>query len=158
MDSSLVEAAQALWVRWDAAVTEVVTDLLFSVGVKEVREPPSPITAELPCVATPTPMVTMILAYIVIVLASVAYQKAFPRKVADDPQWVKAFVQCHNLFLVGLSFYMFSAAIYYAIANDYRFWGTGYDPTDVGMGITVYIFYMSKFYEFLDTARALLAS
>ena len=68
-----------------------------------------------------------------------------------DPLWLQALVQLHNVILITLSAYMCGSAVYYAWLYDYNFWGTAYSPREVGMGRTVYIFYVSKLYEFMDT-------
>ena len=65
--------------------------------------------------------------------------------------WLQALVQLHNVTLITLSVYMCGSAVYYAWLYDYKFWGTGYNSREVGMGRTVYIFYFSKLYEYMDT-------
>lgn len=152
----LLQEAAAIWSRWDDAVSGVVFDGLYKAGVREIRESPSPITADLPLVASPTPLVTSMLAYLVIVCTSVAYQTAFPKKAVSDPAWLRSLVKAHNLVLIVLSAYMCGSASYNAWALGYNFWGQGYDPQEVSMGITVYIFYVSKLYEFMDTFIMLL--
>ena len=62
-------------------------------------------------------------------------------------------MQLHNVILIVLSSYMCCAAVYYAWGYGYRIWGNGYKPSEVGMGKTAYIFYVSKLYEFMDTVR-----
>ena len=37
------------------------------------------------------------------------------------------------------------------VVNSYSFWGQGYSVKEVGMGRIIYVFYMSKWYEFFDT-------
>lgn len=42
--------------------------------------------------------------------------------------------------------------IYYVISTDYVFWGSDFEATrDVGISFVIYVFYISKFYEFIDT-------
>ena len=60
-------------------------------------------------------------------------------------------MQLHNVNLILLSSYMSSSAVYNAYKYGYKLWGTGYSPAEIDMGHTVYIFYVSKLYEFLDT-------
>lgn len=152
-----MQDALQLWNRWDAAVSKIVFNGLYDLGIKEIKDNPSVITADLPFVASPTPVVSCIIGYLVIVITSVAYQKMFPKPpVARDPLWLRIAVQAHNVFLIALSLYMCLGAIYNAWINEYSFWGNGYNPEEVGMGITVYIFYMSKLYEFFDTYIMLL--
>ena len=72
----------------------------------------------------------------------------------QDPFLLRAFVQLHNVFLIALSSYMFGGSIYEAWMNGYNFWGNAYDVSQVGMGRVIYVFYMSKWYEFFDTVSA----
>ena len=65
--------------------------------------------------------------------------------------WLQALVQLHNVNLILLSSYMSASAVYNAWKYGYKVWGTGYSPAEVDMGRTVYIFYISKLYEFVDT-------
>jgi elongation of very long chain fatty acids protein 4 len=68
-----------------------------------------------------------------------------------EPLWLRALVQLHNVILILLSSFMCSSAAYNAWKLGYRFWGSGYSPAEADMGRTVYIFYISKLYEFMDT-------
>jgi len=60
-------------------------------------------------------------------------------------------VQAHNVVLILLSAGMASSAVYWARVHNYSFWGNAYSASERGMGLTIYVFYVSKFYEFLDT-------
>ena len=62
----------------------------------------------------------------------------------------------HNIFLVALSTFMFANSCYQAYVNKYKFWGQGYDVREVGMAKGIYIFYISKLYEYFDTYIMLL--
>lgn len=46
---------------------------------------------------------------------------------------------------------MSSSAAYLAWKHKYNFWGQGYNPSEKDMGFVVYVFYLSKYVEFLDT-------
>lgn len=59
--------------------------------------------------------------------------------------------QLHNVVLIVLSAGMAGSAIYWARQGRYNFWGNAYKPSETEMGLTIYVFYMSKFYEFFDT-------
>ena len=61
--------------------------------------------------------------------------------------------QVHNAVLIALSAGMAASAIYWARRGRYNFWGNAYKPSETEMGLTIYVFYMSKFYEFFDTVR-----
>lgn len=63
-------------------------------------------------------------------------------------------MQVHNVVLIVLSAGMAASSIYWARAHNYSFWGNAYRPTERGMGLTIYVFYVSKFYEFFDTVGA----
>lgn len=61
--------------------------------------------------------------------------------------------QVHNAVLIALSAGMAASAIYWARRGRYNFWGNAYKPSETEMGLTIYVFYISKFYEFFDTVR-----
>ena len=62
----------------------------------------------------------------------------------------------HNVFLILLSSCMFANSCYQAYANNYSFWAQAYDVKEVGMARGIYIFYISKLYEYFDTYIMLL--
>jgi hypothetical protein len=66
---------------------------------------------------------------------------------------LKAFSLIHNLFLTCLSAYMMTEIIHQAVIHNYRFWGNNYDPTEGGwpMAKIIWLFYVSKIVEFIDT-------
>nr|ACK99719.1 delta-6 polyunsaturated fatty acid elongase [Lobosphaera incisa] len=150
-------ALTAAWHKYDAIVSRFVFDGLRRVGLQEIQGHPSVITAHLPFIASPTPQVTFVLAYLLIVVCGVAAlrtrKSSAPR---EDPAWLRLLVQAHNLVLISLSAYMSSAACYYAWKYGYRFWGTNYSPKERDMGGLIYTFYVSKLYEFVDTLIMLL--
>ena len=80
---------------------------------------------------------------------------AAPIEKRKEPLWLRALVQLHNVNLILLSSFMSTSAAYNAWKLGYRFWGSGYSPAEVDMGRTVYIFYISKLYEFMDTVQPL---
>lgn len=49
---------------------------------------------------------------------------------------------------------MSASAVYCAVSYGYWLWGNAYQPSQSGLAHTVWVFYMSKFYEFFDTVRA----
>lgn len=88
---------------YDASVRTFVLRALESIGFEEMAKPPSLITATLPLVRNPTPVVTLIAGYLLVALsgkrwiASVAGgQRA--RKISRGFQW---FILAHNIFLVA---------------------------------------------------------
>ena len=62
----------------------------------------------------------------------------------------------HNLILILLSAGMAGSAVYWAVKGGYNFWGNAFKPSEREMALTIYVFYMSKFYEFFDTVCAVL--
>ena len=87
--------------------------------------------------------------------ASLAARALSGQDVKRDSIYLRAFVQLHNVFLVGLSLYMCGGIIYEAVANGYTVWGNNFDPSEKRMARMLYIFYVSKMYEFIDTVRVL---
>lgn len=74
---------------------------------------------------------------------------AKPRRLSS---W-NFFSQVHNAVLIALSAGMAASALYWARRGGYNFWGNAYKPSETEMGLTIYVFYISKFYEFFDTVR-----
>lgn len=93
----------SLWQAYDQAVRKYVIAGLVGLGFKEIALPPSPVTAQLPFVRTPTPIVTAILVYLLITLTG--KWLITKRAGSRDKKMSRIFsytVQAHNLFLVGL--------------------------------------------------------
>ena len=72
------------------------------------------------------------------------------------PTWLKAVMNFHNVFLICLSSFMFLNVCYQAYVNKYSFWAQAYDVKETGMAYAIYIFYISKLYEYNDTYIMLL--
>lgn len=72
------------------------------------------------------------------------------------PAYLDRLVKFHNIFLILLSSFMFANSCYQAYINKYSFWGQAYDVKEVGMAKGIYIFYISKLYEYFDTYIMLL--
>lgn len=144
------------WEALDAKVSDAVFAGLGKVGLPIKEWGQSPATAHLPFVASPTPLLVWIAVYLTVVLSGLATGSLFskPQEKKPDPFWLKAFVQMHNVFLIALSSYMFGGAIYEAYSNGYNFWGNAYNEKQTGMAFVIYVFYMSKWYEFFDTVSS----
>ncbi|KAG0564642.1 hypothetical protein KC19_8G127500 [Ceratodon purpureus] len=117
---------------------------------------PSAITADLPFVRSPTPVVLAIAAYIVVVWLWSSYIRRAGLKPRHDPVWLQAIVVVHNSFLCCLSLYMGCGILIEARRHRYSFWGNHGNDEQVQMGFYVYIFFVSKLYEFMDTALMLM--
>eukprot|EP00884_Botryococcus_braunii_P010907 jgi/Botrbrau1/19818/Bobra.0124s0059.2 len=143
---------QGLWQTYDSSVQNLVVKGLLAIGFKEIAEPPSVITGNLPFVKSPTPIVTAIMVYLAVTVTGKWMISA--RGEIRDKKMSRTFfffVQAHNLFLVLLSSFMSSSAAYLAWKHKYKFWGQAYNPAEKDMGIVIYVFYLSKYVEFLDT-------
>jgi len=149
-----LEAMEQGWLKLDATVSEAVFVGLEKVGLPLREWGQSPITSKLPFVASPTPLLVWIAIYLLVVLLGLLMggggKKSTSTK-STDPFLVRAFVQLHNLFLIVLSSYMFGGTVYFATKAGYNFWGNAYHPSEVELGQVIYVFYMSKWYEFFDT-------
>jgi hypothetical protein len=81
-------------------------------------------------------------------------------KSMDKPFELKTFKLFHNLFLFALSLYMCVETIRQAYLGKYKLFGNdmelGSEPHAAGMARIVYVFYVSKAYEFVDTAIMIL--
>jgi len=143
------------WKSYDAAVSKFVFDGLSRMGYADIRKPASPLTRGKPLIDSPTPLVTLIIAYLTMVSCGFLSQKLKgPKKQKADPLWLRILVQLHNVFLIGLSAYMSFTSAYCAWKHSYRFWGQGYSSSEKDMGWIIYVFFLSKIYEFMDTVRA----
>ncbi|KAK3253188.1 hypothetical protein CYMTET_37550 [Cymbomonas tetramitiformis] len=133
---------------------KMVADFIFK-GFEDLGwkiQPISPATAELPLVVSPAPLLASLLGYFIVVAVGLQLRKAFPRDTSKpDSFLLKSLIVFHNVFLVSLSAYMCGGVLYQAWANGYSFWGNAYDASQTEMAKVIYIFYVSKLYEFMDT-------
>jgi elongation of very long chain fatty acids protein 4 len=147
--------AAEVWQAWDGFCTEAMRGMFVRIGFEELLSPPASPSKNLPFVESPTVLVTCIVVYLTVVCGSLV-ASAFSRKeVKRDSFLLRAFVQLHNLFLIGLSSYMCISIIWEAVANGYTFWGNDFNPREKRMAELIHLFYVSKMYEFLDTVRIL---
>lgn len=155
--AAALDQLASVWHEYDAVVSSAVFKGLSAVGFGEISKPPSRITAGLPFIDSPTPAVTLIAAYLLIATLGSAFLRSRRSSgTSSDPAWLRGLVQVHNVVLILLSAGMASSAIYWARAGGYNFWGNAYVPTQREMGLTIYVFFLSKFYEFIDTFIMLL--
>ncbi|GBG67800.1 hypothetical protein CBR_g924 [Chara braunii] len=155
MSSSFRMEAGNLYGKIDAAIYDFVFGLFRKF---DVELSPSPITKGLPCVDSPTPVILGVSTYLAIVIfgSCMLKWKGTGKPRASDPRPLRFLVVLHNLFLFFLSLYMCLGIVYEAIKNNYHIWGNPYVPSQVQMGRLIYIFYMSKYFEFVDTIIMLL--
>lgn len=146
-----MDQVRGAWHRYDAAVSRTVFDILYRLGYDQAKGPASPSTRGLPLIDSPTLQVTFVLAYLLIVGLGYIKHSVARGKQRPDPLWLKTLVQIHNVNLIVLSSYMSYTAAALAWKYSYRFWGQAYRPSERDMGQIVYIFYVSKLYEFVDT-------
>ena len=84
------------WPEYDAAVQRLVFSTLQRAGFSEMQPGrANAVLGALPFVASPTPMVTMILAYLAIVAIGLAVIKLRGPRAArtEDPAWLRFLVQ-----------------------------------------------------------------
>ncbi|CAM6045430.1 unnamed protein product [Sphagnum compactum] len=145
-----MEMVEGAWKAVDMRVTQLVWSLLRNVMGVELTGTPT--TNGLPLIDSPTPIVVAITIYLSCVIGGLLWIKAFNLKPrAQEPALLQALVLLHNLFCFGLSLYMCIGIIYQAILNRYTLWGNSYKLEQTEMAILVYMFYMSKYVEFMDT-------
>merc|ERR1719183_3079462 len=108
------KAAVWQYFRVDKVVKPMVFNALTTVGFNP--KPPSPLTLELPFVRSPTGLLMCLLCYFCVVLAGLAFWKAFPipkhLKKTPDSIPMKLLMLFHNVFLTLLSLYMCVTKIY----------------------------------------------
>ncbi|MCO5586364.1 hypothetical protein L7F22_040304 [Adiantum nelumboides] len=142
-------AVLSLYQSVDEAISGAFTRLLESADVNLTGTPP---TKGLPGVDSPTPVIFGILVYLTSVILGLRWIRSSglqPR--LHEPFLLQAFVILHNLFCLGLSLYMCLNISFRAFQLNYALWGNAYDLRETLMAFYIYIFYMSKYAEFLDT-------
>lgn len=143
----------AIWTAWDAACLRFTREIFVKLGFNELLLPPAEPVADLPFVASPAVLLTSILVYLLVIGSSLILRSISKKDTKRDNVAIRVFVQGHNVFLVGLSTYMFTGIVHEAIRNKYSFWGNEFNSAEKGMAKMIYIFYVSKIYEFMDTVR-----
>ena len=146
-----------IWRQWDLLVSRNILYTLKSIGWDV--DPISPATKDYIAVESPTFLISNLLFYIVIIGFGRARIRRTQRKQDlqnGSPGWVHFFVIIHNIFLILLSLYMCCGCILEARKNKYHLWGNEYKQSEVEMAKYIYIFYISKIYEFVDTFIMLL--
>ena len=151
--SGLLDQVASAWFQWDTLVSQYVRQTFERLRWADLLAPPSAPLADQYFVYSPTPVVTAIVIYLTIIGFSLVVKPSAPQPGAKDSTALKVCVQLHNAFLVILSCCMSGEVVRQALKNNYKFWGNQYDPNEVGMAWAIYIFYLSKIYEFFDTVR-----
>lgn len=157
-------AASALYAMWDEAtrpLDEMLTAGATSLGFPLAQRDPT--TSALPLINKPSEPFLLIFGYIAAVMlwrsALVASGKggaaskagAKKKSTKFEPTFQNLLVVGHNVFLTLLSTYMFVGVVSEAVKNRYSLFLNGYSPKETQMAWYIYVFYVSKFYEFLDT-------
>nr|BCB67644.1 C18/C20 elongase [Parietichytrium sp.] len=151
--SNLLQAQQGRMANssvWDDVVGRVET------GVDQWMDGAKPyaLTDGLPMMDVST-MLAFEVGYMAMLLFGIPIMKQM-----EKPFELKTIKLLHNLFLFGLSLYMCVETIRQAILGGYKVFGNdmekGTESHAQGMSRIVYVFYVSKAYEFLDTAIMIL--
>eukprot|EP00246_Nothoceros_aenigmaticus_P013604 TRINITY_DN476_c0_g1_i2.p1 TRINITY_DN476_c0_g1~~TRINITY_DN476_c0_g1_i2.p1 ORF type:complete len:290 (-),score=23.59 TRINITY_DN476_c0_g1_i2:270-1139(-) len=145
-----VEAINSAYQALDNVLAPAVQwGLNATFGVRLTSAAP---TKGLPCVDSPVPVFVGSSIYLVCVLAGLYRIKSLDLKPRiKEPFLLQTLVFLHNSFCFLLSLYMCVGIIYEAIRTKYSIWGNAYNPKQVPMARLIYLFYMSKYFEFLDT-------
>lgn len=135
------------------AVDETVSGAFFGfLDYADVNLTSTPPTKGLLGVDSPTPVLLGIATYLISVTLGLRWIKSSDLKPRlHEPFLLQAFVILHNLFCLGLSLYMCLNISLRAYQLNYALWGNAYNPRETPMAFYIYIFYMSKYAEFLDT-------
>lgn len=136
--------------QWDALCWKAVDQISPSLQneIKAfLQHHKSSHAASLPLM-NPFHVILIILVYLVVIFFGVIFMKAFNRFN------LKLYSILHNLFLVSLSGYMVYEVLNQAfVVGNYTFWGNNFDATEKGfpMAKIIWLFYISKIFEFNDT-------
>lgn len=142
-----------LWTVWDSKVSSSVFRLLDQLDWQV--HPVSSITREWPAVESPTILVSSILCYLLVICVGRQVQ-ARPKAEPAGSAALKTFIIIHNSCLIFLSAYMCYGCIREAYKGEYKLWGNSYNANETRLAKYLYIFFLSKIYEFLDTFIMLL--
>jgi elongation of very long chain fatty acids protein 4 len=145
-----------IWKDWDLFISSTSFSILRRIGWD--IDPISPATKDFIAVKTPTVLFSSLLIYILIIGIGYAHIKRTRNNLLNnkDPTYLRFFVVLHNIFLILLSLYMCFGCIFEAIKNKYYIWGNQYREEELKLAKYIYIFYVSKIYEFVDTFIMLL--
>ena len=92
--SSMVLAeVAARWHQYDELVSTSVFSGLQAIGLSDASKPASRITKHLPLIDSPTPAVTIIAAYLLIVTVGSAVLRRSQPARGPDPGWLRLLVQ-----------------------------------------------------------------
>jgi len=145
-----MEVVQQAWGWLDERITAEVHTLWRWGSGTELTSTSS--TRGLPFVDSPAPIVVAVAIYLTIVVGGLLWINANNLKPREkEPVPLQALVLVHNLFCFALSLYMCVGIVREAIIHKYTFWGNPYNPKEKEMALLLYLFYMSKYVEFMDT-------
>ena len=99
-----MEALAGAYARADAAVKPAVFAGLKAALGLDLAGPGglSPLTAGLPGLESPTPLLCWMATYLVVISLGLAFRTP-KRKGAEDPAWVRGVTLVHNVLLIALS-------------------------------------------------------
>eukprot|EP00250_Pteridium_aquilinum_P010721 c19587_g2_i1 orf=1-555(-) len=142
---------------YESVDTYISTSFFSLLNFMGVHLTSTPLTKGLPTVDSPTPVLLGMFIYITSVLSGLMWIRAANLKPRlHQPLLLKALVILHNLFCLSLSLYMSLGIAFRAFQLNYSLWGNAYDPKEDKMAHFIYLFYMSKYVEFMDTIIMLL--
>lgn len=135
----------------DERITERVLRIInAATGVELASAPP---TRGWPAVDSPMPMIVALAVY----LSAVCFGSLWIRvaalrpKKSREPLPLRALVVVHNMFCLLLSVYMCSGIALQSIRLKYSVWGNAYKDNEKEMAYFIYLFYISKLFELMDT-------
>lgn len=143
-----------LYTSTDAAVSEAFLGFLNATGVNFTG---TSTTKGLPAVDSPTPVLLAIFLYVTTVTLGLRWTRALGLKPRlQEPAYLQVLVIVHNCFCLFLSLYMFVGISYRCYQLRYALWGNAYEESETELAHYIYVFYMSKYIEFIDTIIMLL--
>lgn len=96
----------------------------------------------------PVHCVVLVVAYLVIITVGMQVMKG---RNPISPKIMKPVMMVHNLVLILLSLYMMVEVINQAMLNNYTLWCNPVRDSEIDMAKVLWLFYVSKFVEFIDT-------
>uniref|UniRef100_A0A0D6QRX1 Very-long-chain 3-oxoacyl-CoA synthase n=1 Tax=Araucaria cunninghamii TaxID=56994 RepID=A0A0D6QRX1_ARACU len=134
----------------DERITEGMVTLInvTAGGLPAVAAP----TRGLPAVDSPMPMFVALGLYLCAVCGgSLWIRRAGLRPRVEEPLPLRILVFLHNTFCCILSVYMCSGILAQSMRLKYSVWGNAYKDEEEEMAHFIYVFYVSKIFELMDT-------
>ena len=110
------------------------------------------ITTNLILIQKPSIVLMINIMYLLFVLASKYIRPKFKRIPRNERYVIKYLMSFYNIILILISYKILIGIIYETyFKNQYSLWGNEYNAYETNLAYLIYMFYISKYYEYFDT-------